>query len=101
MPHTDHSSEQRAELVTLQRALLSLTKRFGSILCGLIVSGVVVGIADHYKLQGVENTVTELKAISTSEQTAGEQTTIWRVGVDAQILELRARVTNLEQTLKR
>jgi hypothetical protein len=91
-----HADEQREELLILQRALLALAKRLGVIICGLIVTGVIVGIADHYKLQNVETAIVGLKSTVSNQQDDGAAIKMWRVGVDLQLIDLRTRVTTLE-----
>jgi hypothetical protein len=89
-----HASEQRDEQSVLLRTLVGSVKVFGGILLALIGTGIMVAIADHFKLETVVSSVESLHrlVIKASEETALRNDTIamWRATITADLVGQRA-----------
>jgi hypothetical protein len=89
-----HASEQRDEQSVLLRTLVGSVKIFGGILLTLIGTGMMVAIADHFKLETVITSVESLHklVIKTSEETALRNDTMamWRATITADLIGQRA-----------
>ncbi len=99
-----HASEQREDQNSLLRGLLGMVKIVGGLIAMLLSTGIVVGIADHYKLISVADVVSGLSKHyeDSSKDTAirNEVLTSWRASVTNDLLNQKAEVLALTSRLQ-
>lgn len=94
-----HAGQQREEQNTLLRSLLGLVRIIGGALALLLLTGIGIAVADHFKLMAVDVSVTAL-TISTEKaaddmRARNEANTAWKANVDAMMISQKAEILAL------
>ncbi len=99
-----HASDQREDQNSLLRGLLGMVKIVGGLIAMLMSTGIVVAVADHYKLINVAEAVSGLakKADDSSKDSAvrNEVMVSWRASVTNDLLNQKAEVLALGNRLQ-